>query len=159
MINFFKEATAFNKEPYYKHTLLEYYIDSITNRNLELFTAIPIDEFYVPLKKKILHNYTNKALKYLIVNKYFTGAKKDNIQYIYITQKGIDAYNSEEFLTIYQKERSERRKNRISLLFSAIIVIGVIVAIFKDNNQGQKVQKIIIDVVNKHSNMPVDSVK
>ena len=75
------------------------------------------------------------------------------ISIVFITQKGIDAFESEYFLSEDEKEKRESNKNRYTIAFGVITAAGVIFAIINStlltNNTSKEPQKIIIELQSK----------
>src|SRR5688572_5599098 len=78
-----------------------------------------------------------RAIRYLISAEYFRQIRKDSTEYLLLTQKALDAYNSEYFLTEYRAQLRLRNNNRWNILFAGIVAAGVIYSILNDFKKNQ----------------------
>ncbi|MEJ7611879.1 MAG: hypothetical protein WKF88_11945 [Ferruginibacter sp.] len=87
-----------------------------------------MDFEYIPsgISNKKLQGHTIRCMKSLIVSKHFDLNVIDGKQYILISNKGLDAYNSEEFYTLYREEQRKVINNRYTIAFGIITAIGVL---------------------------------
>jgi hypothetical protein len=74
-----------------------------------------------------------RAINYLVSSEYLTLSTKDSKQYLLLTQKALDAFNSEYFLTEHESQLRQRNYNRWQIICAVIVAFGVVYSIWKDD--------------------------
>ena len=123
------------------------------------------DKFSKKFASKNYIKKRNSAIKYLLAYEYLNyGIENgEGKYYVSITQKGLDACNSEYFYHEYKRFRRERINNRYTIAFGIITAFGVFFAIFKDamwkTTTLKQPQEIIIKFAPKTLPLISDSIK